>query len=224
MIKTSPGGGCIRVYIPFKARGAKSRLSTILKDDERQLFATLMLEDVIRSLKSSAVDEIILLSTSEEGIGAIESSHGIECLIDDRDLNSAINSILKNETNPVMVVMSDLPLIGSSEIDEMLDFREDLVIAPGIGGGTNILVVRSPEHFRVDYYGNSLQDHINIARKHGLSFYIYYSFLAAVDIDEEADLVELLIHGDGTAAASYLRTLGVSLSVNQGRVTVKREV
>jgi len=183
-----------------------------------------MLEDVIRSLKSSSIDEIILLSTSGDGISAIARSHGIECSIDDRDLNTAINSILKKETYPVMVVMSDLPLIGSSEINEMLDFEEDLVIAPGIGGGTNILLVRSPKSFRVDYYGNSLHDHIDIAKECGLNVHLYYSFLAAVDIDEEADLVELLIHGDDRAAASYLRTLGVSLSVNQGRVTVKRGV
>ncbi|MHC1603306.1 MAG: 2-phospho-L-lactate guanylyltransferase [Candidatus Syntropharchaeales archaeon] len=223
MIKTSPGGGCIRAYIPFKANGAKSRLSKILNRKERQMLASLMLEDVLISLKSSRLDAITLLSTSSDGITEIVKSHGIKCRIDDRDLNTAINSILKEDTDPVMIVMSDLPLLKSSEIDRILEFEEDIVIAPGLGGGTNILLVRSPKSFHVDYHGNSLQDHLNIAKESGLSVRIYHSFLAAVDIDEATDLVELLIHSDGRAS-SYIRSLGFYLVENDGRVTVKREV
>ncbi|OFV67057.1 MAG: Coenzyme F420, CofC [Candidatus Syntrophoarchaeum butanivorans] len=203
--------------------GAKSRLSNILNDKEREIFAFSMLEDVIRSLKSSSLDEIVILATSPDGITEITAPYGVEYLVDERDLNSAINSILMDEVDPVMIVMSDLPLLTGSVIDEMLGFEEEVVIAPGMGGGTNILLLRSPSRFRVDYYGNSLQDHISIARERGLSLRIYYSFLAAVDMDEESDLIELLIHGDGKAS-SYLRSLGFYVNGASGRVRLKREV
>jgi len=44
----------------------------------------------------------------------------------------------------------------------------------------------------------------------------------STDVDEVADLVEVLIHGKGHTPA-YIRKLGIDIAVNTGRVGVKRE-
>jgi len=49
----------------------------------------------------------------------------------------------------------------------------------------------------------------------------------ATDVDEPADLAELLIHaeadGDGGRAARWLRDAGFALDTTDGRVGVRRE-
>jgi 2-phospho-L-lactate guanylyltransferase len=47
------------------------------------------------------------------------------------------------------------------------------------------------------------------------------SFRLHTDIDEKEDLVELLIHGDGSSR-KYLEDLGFELSLERGRVGVRR--
>ncbi len=50
---------------------------------------------------------------------------------------------------------------------------------------------------------------------------IFDSFNLSTDIDEVADLAEVLLHGNGESAR-YLKKLGFELSENGGRVGVKR--
>jgi 2-phospho-L-lactate guanylyltransferase len=94
-----------------------------------------------------------------------------------------------------------------------------VVLAPGLGGGTNALVARDPA-FEVDYHGASVRDHRRIARKAGLSTATVDSFRLAVDIDEPADLAEVLLHGDG-AATAWLRNRG-RVETTDGRVRFVR--
>jgi 2-phospho-L-lactate guanylyltransferase len=97
----------------------------------------------------------------------------------------------------------------------------DIVISPGRMGGTNALFIRDPTSFHVDYYGASFLKHREIALKNGLEILVFDSFNLSTDIDEVADLAEVLIHGNG-GAAGYLKKLGFALSDNGGRVGVKR--
>jgi 2-phospho-L-lactate guanylyltransferase len=97
---------------------------------------------------------------------------------------------------------------------------EDVVIAPGLGGGTNALVARHPD-FRVDYHGVSYRDHCDAAAAVGATVSTVDSFRLAVDVDDPADLAEVLIHTDGHTAAA-LRAAGIELAVDDGRVAVSR--
>jgi 2-phospho-L-lactate guanylyltransferase len=96
----------------------------------------------------------------------------------------------------------------------------DVVATPGRGGGTNALVVRDPA-FRVDYHGASIRDHRRIADEAGLDYREVDSMRLSTDVDEPADLAEVLLHGRGDSA-DWLRAAGVSLSVDDGRVGVRR--
>jgi len=95
------------------------------------------------------------------------------------------------------------------------------MVAPGLGGGTNALVVRDPG-FRVDYHGVSVRDHRQGARTSDTSLATVDSFRLAMDIDEPNDLVEVLLHADG-AAADWLRAHGGQATTADGRVQFNRE-
>ncbi len=75
--------------------------------------------------------------------------------VDDRGLDPLVNdllaSIVTDGDGALAVVMADLPLVTPKSIERLLAPDADVVLAPGLGGGTNAFVCRHPE-FRVDYH------------------------------------------------------------------------
>lgn len=202
----------MKAVIPFKTSNAKSRLSPLLTAEERGRLARLMLDDIAGVLRDGGL-RVVLLTTAPY-------SYDGEVIVSEKDLNPALNDFLRAETEPVMIIMADVPLVTARNIRDMLASPADLVITPGRGGGTNVQLIKDPRKYHVDYYGASFLDHLRIAADNGLTVEVFDSFNASSDIDEEADLVELFIHGRG-AAAEYLRSF-MALDVSKGRVRVTR--
>jgi 2-phospho-L-lactate guanylyltransferase len=140
--------------------------------------------------------------------------------VDDRSLSVAVNDALADDL-PAAVVMADLALATPAALSALFGTEGDVVIAPGRGGGTNALVVRHPD-FAVDYHGVSFTDHVDAAEAVGAAVSTVDSFRLAVDVDEPADVLDLLVHGDG-AAAAWLRDAGFRVAVEDGDQTVVRE-
>ena len=90
------------------------------------------------------------------------------------------------------------------------DERCRVVLCPGRGGGTNMILIRSPR-FRTCYQGLSYPKHKDLARKMDLCLSVYESFRAGCDIDRPEDLAEILLHGKGEAR-SLLEKWGFQLS------------
>lgn len=211
----------MRAVIPFKKSNAKSRLSPLLSEKEREEFAIAMLHDVVEALVASTCFQVIdVLSTS------IIDVKDVNVVLTKKGLNEALNEYLQKMSNhsikqPVMIIMADIPLVSVSNIRDIVSSSADMVIAPGRMGGTNVLFIKHPSRFNVDYYGVSFLKHCNIASKNRLSFEVFDSFNLSTDIDEIQDLAELLIHGKGHAV-TYLRNKGFSIVTKEGRVGVKR--
>lgn len=209
----------MRIVIPFKKENAKSRLSGVLTPDERGLLAVKMLYDVLDATSDFTVDVLTPSIFDDTRIDP-------HILWSDSGLNDALNEYLSRvaecECDPVMIVMADLPLLKSRHVHEIVASDADLVIAPGKGGGTNIISIKDPSRFSTDYYGTSFLDHLRIAHDNDLSVEVYDSFAAATDIDEPADLVELLIHGTGEAARTLAEDIGFIVAVRDGRAEVER--
>jgi len=203
----------MRAVIPYKKAGAKSRLSPVLSLEEREEFVELMLNQVIDSLKSAGIEKIDVLSPSVYGL---EDMAKARVLLDEDDLNEALNRYLAGSEEPVLIVMADLPLLSPAHIKGISSTEKDVCIVPGKGGGTNALFINNPTRYRVKYYGSSFLTHCSIATDTGQNFEIYDSFLAGTDIDEPEDLVELLIHGKGPAKEYISRKF--RLEVSRGRV------
>ncbi len=203
----------MRAVIPYKKENAKSRLSPVLTLGEREEFVELMLKDVLSTLSNAGIDKIDILTTSIYGVADdIEAN----VIVSELGLNEVLNEYLTKISEPVMIIMADLPLVTTRHINEITNSDADVTIVPGKGGGTNILYIKEPAKFHVKYYRSSFRTHCDIAKEMSQSVYVYDSFLASIDIDEPQDLVELLLHGHGMAKDYIKQKFGIDIS--KGRV------
>jgi 2-phospho-L-lactate guanylyltransferase len=204
----------VHAIIPFRPINPKTRLSGVMDQEEREAFARAMLGDVVSVLLEADCLPSILCTVPFE-------FHGVRTQVDDRELNEALNAYLSQQETPVLIIMSDLPLITPDAVRRLVAGTADVGIVPGRGGGTNVLYVRKPQAYHVDYYGASFCDHVRIAEDAGLSYEVFDSFFMSTDIDEKEDLVEILIHGRGRAR-NFLKEIGLELSLEHGRVGIQR--
>ncbi len=205
---------CPPALIPYKPRNPKTRLSSVLSHEERELFAAAMLEDVKSAVRDAMCSPVLVCSE-------LFDSDDVQVTITDTDLNGTLNAILPQAVGPTLIIMADLPLADEVSVRRVISTDRDLAIVPGRGGGTNAIFMKEPWRFHVDYYGTSFLKHMKIAADAGLSVEVIDSFRLHTDIDEPEDLVELLIHGTGKSRA-YLEERGFALSAEKGRVAVRR--
>jgi 2-phospho-L-lactate guanylyltransferase len=205
---------CPPALIPYKPKNPKTRLAALLSQEEREQFAALMLEDVKTAVKDAMCSPVLICSE-------LFDSEDVQVTITDTDLSGSINAILPQNVGPTLIIMADLPLADTASVRRVISTQNDIAIVPGRGGGTNVIFMKEPQKFHVDYYGTSFLKHMKIAADAGLSVDVIDSFRLHTDIDEPEDLVELLIHGTGKSRA-YLEDHGFTLSVDKGRVGVER--
>ena len=200
--------------IPFRPVNPKTRLSGLLSQPEREVFARAMLADVVGAVRAAGLDPLVLSTHPYD-------CPGVEVRVAPVGLSDALNALLPTLDGPVLVIMADLPLATPEAVRRLVDAAAEVAIAPGRGGGTNAIHIRDTARFHVDYYEISVAKHLAIAAAAGLSVEVVDSFRLYLDLDEEEDLVDLLIHGDGQARAC-LESLGIGLAVTRGRVGLER--
>jgi len=197
-------GRHIRIVIPFKSGGCKSRLSPALSPDERQRFSRAMLYDVLDAV--AGVGRVTVLSRPDLDASGFDPS--IDVVLSELGLNDALNSMIEGQAaagceEEMMIVMADLALITGEDIQGMLKTPGDVVLSPGRGGGTNLILIRDPR-FRTCYNGMSYPGHCEMAHLLGFKTGYYSSYRTGCDIDLPEDLTEVLIHGTGRARALLL--------------------
>ena len=202
----------MRLVVPVSGSDPKTRLAPVLTPEERREFTEAMLADVVVAAESAG--------HAPEVVATAPVACDAPVTVDERGLDSLINGLLPEMDGELAVVMADLPLLTPGAVDRLFERDTDVVLAPGLDGGTNAFVSRHPD-FRVDYHGASIRDHRRIARDAGASLAEVDSRRLATDIDEPRDLAEVLLHSDG-AAADWLRDAGFALAISDGRVTVER--
>ena len=202
----------MRLVVPVSGSDPKTRLSPVLTPEERREFTEAMLTDVLGALDAAG--------HSPGVVATAPVTCDAPVTVDDRGLDPLVNDLLAETDGALAVVMADLPLLSPTAVERLFDPDADVVLAPGLGGGTNAFVSRHPD-FRVDYHGASIQDHRRLAGEAGATVAEVDSRRLATDVDEPADLAEVLLHGDG-AAADWLHDSGFELVVDDGRVTVAR--
>lgn len=200
----------MEVLVPFSVERPKTRLADVLDAGERASFARAMLADVLGALQTAGHDPTVLATASVEVDVPVE--------VDERPLTAAVNARL---APPVAVAMADLALVTPEALDRLFTPAADVVLAPGLGGGTNALVT-CHDNFRTDYHGASYRDHLAAAEAAGASVATVDSLRLAVDVDEPSDLAEVLLHADGEAR-DWLVDAGFALNVTDGRIGVRRE-
>jgi 2-phospho-L-lactate guanylyltransferase len=187
----------------------------MLEEQEREGFAEAMLLDVVDAVRDADCQAVIL-STE------LFDSDLVQVTIKDMGLSDALNEYLSCAVTDVLIIMADIPLADRESIKRVTGTKKDMAVVPGRGGGTNVIYVKEPARFHVDYYGGSYLKHMRIAAECGLSCEVIDSFRLHTDIDEKEDLAELLLHGSGKSRA-FLEERGFSLTTENGRVGVERK-
>lgn len=161
--------------------------------------------------------DILATGNDIEATGTDAKDHrkDIEILESDLDLNDALNELIEREARggwqkDILIVMADLALLLKSDIAGILNCPGDVVLCPGRGGGTNMILINNPA-FRTCYSGRSFPKHLAFARDLNLEASVFESFRASTDIDQPEDLIELLLHGRGEGRA-LLERMGFSIS------------
>lgn len=202
----------MRVVVPFDAIYPKTRLGNRLTATERASFDHAMLRDVVAAIRAADCEPVVVATAPVDV--------DIQDAVDDRGLSAVVNAVLANASYPIGVVMADLLLVTGAVLQRLLATDDDVVLAPGRGGSTNAILVRHDD-FRVNYHGASYLDHRTVAREIGATMSTFDSYRISTDIDEPADLPEVLLHGVG-AAYDWLQSAGFRLVVADGRVEIAR--
>ena len=206
-------GQPIHIVIPFKNQGAKSRLASVLSPLARQLLSFAMIKDVLDAVLGQGPATVL----SRPGLDVVDIGYDVEIQESKLDLNDAINSLISCIARQgwyfdMLICMADLALLTEKDVMGILNCEGDVVLCPGRGGGTNMILIRSPK-FRTCYHGLSFPKHLAFARQTGLEVSVYESFRAGCDIDEPEDLAEVLLHGQGRSK-KVLEEMGFALSEN----------
>lgn len=199
------------IVVPYKPNGAKSRLAGILTPEERRLLALAMLKDVLDAVLGQSYATVL----SRPGLDIADVGRDVEILESDLELNDALNSFLDAHArlgwhSDILIVTADLALLTEKDVVGILNCQGDVVLCPGRGGGTNMILLRSPQ-FRTCYRGLSFPEHLLLAKKLGLNVAIFESYRAGCDIDQPEDLAEVLLHGRGETK-ELLESIGFILS------------
>ena len=181
---------------------AKTRLSPFLSPEERKNLLKAMLKDIAITLKP-IVDDIIIISK----------------------LNKALKQAMKwcrKKTRKVIILPSDIPLIGKTNIKLLIDQAKnlDFIIVPSKGGGTNALIIK-PLSIDMKFGGFSFKKHIEEAEKKKLVPLVHDSFYMALDVNTTEDLGEIMLHGNGTETKKYLESLGIKVESFRGHERLK---
>ena len=185
--------------------------------EERVGFVYACLEDVCAAVDAAGGEPVVLSTEPLDG----RATEGYETVVRDEDLTPAVNAVLRDETPPVAVVVADLPLATPEPLERLYAPDAGFAVAPGRGGGTNSFVTHDAD-FRVDYHGTSFVDHVEGARQLGCAVEVVDSFRLSTDADEPADLVEVLLHGDGRAAR-FINDRFELVEDDRSRVTLERK-
>ncbi len=216
----------IYAIIPVtKFKNAKTRLSPFLSEDERENLLKAMLRDVTDTLKKH-VDEIIIISRDEQVLEYGESLNVTTILENDNsNLNKALTQAMKyckGKTKKVIIVPSDIPLIGKTNVGMLIEASKnlDFIIVPAMGGGTNMIIMK-PMAIHTRFEGLSYQEHIKVAERKKLNPQVHDSFFMALDVNTTEDLGEIMLHGTNTHTRKYLKELKVNVEPFRGSERLK---
>jgi len=199
------------VIIPVKRLdNAKSRLSSILTDDERKQFCLKMLEDVLGTVKSTKHPHETVVVSKDPLVSKIkERKAGLN-----KTVSEAVDWCVERGAASVLVLPADVPLVAPTDLNRIFTFGEkaSMVISSSRNGkGTNALLLTPPNVSPTFYGPHSFQRHIKEAKKLKISFHRYRSSRIALDIDTVKDLTYFIsLKAKETSAYKVLEKIKVT--------------
>lgn len=176
---------------------AKTRLGSLLDDQARMTLAGAMFADVLSALRGAAGLDAVVVVTADPTLAAHARSTGV-IVVDEgaaRGLNGAVSlgteTAVRLGASAVLVLLSDVPLVTSSDIDELLaraPRRGALVVPSKEGTGTNAILRQPPTVFPPCFGGRSLERHVATAERADVPCEIVRNVRLGFDLDTPEDL------------------------------------
>ena len=196
--------------VPLKnLKLAKSRLSNILAEGERQELVLAMFDDVLVSLRESPfIDKIFLVADKYfNPIADVQMITEIKNRGYDEAIIEALKDSRVNQAQAMLILPADLPLVSTDELDTLIRDQEDGSIR--IAGardqdGTNALVMKPPSLLATSFGLGSFERHKKFAK--ALSVKIEEVNLPGLsfDVDTEKDLIDFVQTKSDTRTYRFL--------------------
>lgn len=194
------------LIVPMKTLAqSKSRLSPVLKAEERQQLSQHLLVQTLALAGEVAELAGILVISRDPGVHALALAAGAHVLQEQTAYNGESPDVLLNRAlsaarqeavaqgaDALLVLPADLPLLTTTEIHTLVErgkqLNRGLVIAASRDGGTNALLLRPPDVLDFAYGPASYTRHVQQAHQAGLTVDVVDSPSLALDLDTPQDL------------------------------------
>lgn len=197
--------GPASIVIPIRSlNDGKTRLSPVLDPVERSMLTRDMLDRVVRAaLGTISRALVVVISPDPDALAEVGRMDPSIRLLYQNPERSGLNPALEQAAiavraaggSSVLILPADLPLISSTDIDNVLRRDAPVVIAPDRHGtGTNALMVRLDafgEPFVFQFGEGSYQKHHDEAARLGVDAMTAVSLGTSFDLDTPEDLLEL---------------------------------
>jgi 2-phospho-L-lactate guanylyltransferase len=178
---------------------SKERLAPVLSPEERRALTASMLEDVLSSLKSSTVNEVVVVS-SDSTVLSIADKHDLQRMSPKRQeliqaLMEAIQWCIRKRAKSVLILPADIPLVSPNDINCLVELgchEKTMVLSPSMDGGTNALLLHPPDLVPVLFGMGSFFKHLKRAIDCGVNVKFYTSRGIMLDVDSPEDLSKLM--------------------------------
>ena len=210
------------LLLPIKdLRNAKKRLTDVLTPEERFALAEAMLADTIRAVQGVRRIEKIFVITNYEPAMQLAEENGWEILREEQQISEshsvdAASKLCEHRgVSGLLRLPLDLPLIQSSDIDELLAVEcqaPSLVIVPSRDGtGTNAILRTPPTLFPSHFGTGSFAKHLAEAESSHAQVIVRRNARLEMDVDGEPDLRALLENDlSATETGRWLHASGVA--------------
>src|SRR5229473_2533915 len=222
------------LLLPVKdLNNAKKRLMGVLTPQERFALAGAMLADTLRAVRGVRRAEKIFVVTNYGPMIQLAEENRWKILREEQQISEshsvdAASKICEQRgITGLLRLPLDLPLIQSSDIDELLAEEcqaPALVMVPSRDGtGTNA-ILRTPPTLFPSHFGNgSFAKHLAEAGKAGARVMVCRNAHLEMDVDDESDLRALLGHDlEATETARWLDQSGVAARLRSNAETLNK--
>ncbi|PYX98017.1 MAG: 2-phospho-L-lactate guanylyltransferase [Acidobacteria bacterium] len=207
------------ILIPVKNLStAKQRLSPALDHSQRVELAQAMLHDVLEAVGAWASRPPVALVTSDRFAAELAKTFGFEVIPDDNNqsetdaIEMATQVCQSRGLESTLVIPSDIPLVQTWELEKILQAAppQGSVLVPAANGrGTNAALRTPAGLFPLRFGNDSFKPHFETARATGKPCIVLLSPAIALDVDDPADLKNLIAAAGERRAQRFARQLNV---------------
>jgi 2-phospho-L-lactate/phosphoenolpyruvate guanylyltransferase len=207
------------ILIPVKNLShAKQRLAAVLDQRSRTELAQAMLQDVASAIAFWSQRPACALVTGDEFAIEIARQCDFEVIPDPKNpgetgaIEMATHVCIERGIDFTLVIPADIPLIQASELEEIVSrapLEGTLLVPAGDGRGTNAAYRSPADLFPLRFGNDSFKPHLAAAQATGKPCIVVQLPGIAVDVDNPADLQQLMAHAGDTRAQKLLRGWGL---------------